>query len=114
MFSFVVHCLLYALAVLLAAKVVPGLHVRSYGGAVTFAAVLSLLDLVLFKVLLFLTMPLVVVTLGLFLLVIRGFLFWLADRLVDGVKVDSYGAAFLGSLVSGVLNYLITCFVPWT
>lgn len=108
MFAFLVHCLLYALSVMLAARVVPGLHVRSYGGAVGFAVVLAILDALLFKLLALVTLPLVVLTLGLFLLLIRAFLFWLADRLVDGVKVDGFGAAFLGSVVTGVINFLIT------
>lgn len=108
MFAFLVHCLLYALAVMLAAKVVPGLRVKSYGGAVGFSIVLALLDALFFKALAIITLPLVVLTLGLFLLLIRAFLFWLADRLVDGVEVDSFGAALFGSAVTGVINFLIT------
>jgi putative membrane protein len=102
---FALSCLLYALSVMLAAKVVPGLRVKSYGGAVVFAVVFGILDGLLFKVLAILTAPLILVTLGLFILVIRGFIFWLADQLVDSVETSGFGAALLGSLVSGAINY---------
>jgi len=45
------------------------------------------------------------VTLGLFLIVINGFLFWLADKVVKGVEVDGFGSAILGSLVTSVLSW---------
>lgn len=111
MLAFLIYCLLYALSIMLAAKVVPGLHVRSYGGAFVFAVVFGVLDGLLFKALALLTLPLVLITLGLFLLVIRAFLFWLADQLVEGVKVDNFFAALAGSTVTGLINFLITRFV---
>jgi putative membrane protein len=107
MIAFLVSSLLYGLSVMVAAKVIPGLHVRSFGGAFVFALVLGVLDALLFKALAIITLPVVVLSLGLFLLVIRAFLFWLADKLVDGVRVDGFGAALLGSLVSGGLSFLL-------
>lgn len=105
MISFLIAGLVYGLSVLLAAKVVPGLRVRSFGSAVIFALVLGVLDTLLFKLLALMTLPLVILSLGLFLVVIRAGLFWLADQLVDGVEVDGFGAALLGSLMSGVINF---------
>ena len=104
---FALSCLLYALSVMLAARVVPGLRVKSYGGAVIFAVVFGILDGLLFKLLAILTFPVMIITLGLFALVIRAFLFWLADKIVDSVETSGFGAAFLGSLVSGVINFLL-------
>lgn len=111
MIALVVHCLLYALSFMLAAKVVPGMAVRSYGSAVKFAVVFALLDGLFFKLLAFLTMPLVLLSLGLFLLIIRAALFLAADRFVDGVRIDGFLPALLGSLVTGGLNWLITRFI---
>jgi len=111
MIAFLVQCLLYALSFMIAAKVVPGISVRSYGSAVMFAAVFAILDWLLFKLLALLTLPLVVVTLGLFLLCIRAWLFMFADRFVDGVHIDGFMAALLGSLLTGAINWLITWFV---
>jgi len=107
MMPFVVHCLLFALSFMIAARIVPGIAVRSYGSAVIFSAVFAILDGLLFSVLTLVTLPLVLLSLGLFLLVIRAALFLLADKLVDGVKIDGFLPALLGSLVTGVLNGLI-------
>ena len=111
MIALVVHCLLYALSFMLSAKLVPGMAVRSYGSAVKFAVVFALLDGLFFKLLAFLTMPLVLLSLGLFLLIIRAGLFLAADRFVDGVRIDGFVPALLGSLVTGGLNWLITRFI---
>lgn len=107
MIAFVIRCLLFALSFILAAKVVPGLHVRSFKSALIFAAVFAILDFFLFKLLTFLTLPLVVISLGLFLLVIRAGLFMLTDKFVEGVHIEGFFPALFGSVVTGVLNWLI-------
>lgn len=111
MTELLVKWLLYAVSFMLAAKLVPGLRVRSFGSAVLFAVVFSLVDGLLFYVLAILTAPLVILSLGLFLLVIRAWLFMLTDKFVSGVQIDSFWAALGGSVVTGVLNWLITHFV---
>lgn len=111
MIAFIVYCLLFALSFMVAAKIVPGIHVRGFGSAVMFSAVFAILDKLLFGVLAFLTAPLILITLGLFLLVIRAALFMLTDKLVDGVRIEGFGAALLGSIVTGVLNWLIQALV---
>ncbi len=105
--SFLLHCLLYALSFMLVARVVPGITIRSYGSAVLFAAVFAILDSLLFGVLTFVTLPLVILSLGLFMLVIRAGLFMLADKLVSGVEISGFVPALLGSLLTGALNGLI-------
>jgi putative membrane protein len=98
---------LYALSFMLVARVVPGITIRSYGSAVLFAAVFAILDSLLFGVLTFVTLPLVILSLGLFMLVIRAGLFMLADKLVSGVEISGFVPALLGSLLTGALNGLI-------
>jgi putative membrane protein len=98
--------LVSALSVLLAAKIVPGLRVRSFGSAVLFAIALAVLHKLLWGLLVFLSFPFVLVTFGLFLLVINAFLFWLADKVVGGVEARSFGAAFLGSVVTSLFTWL--------
>jgi putative membrane protein len=111
MIQFFLHCLLYALSFMLAAKVVPGITVRSFSAALVFAAVFAILDGLLFKLLAFVTLPLVIITFGLFLFCIRAGLFLAADKFVDGVKIDGFVAALLGSLLTGGINWLINRFV---
>ena len=106
MLHIVIQVLVTAFAVLVAARIVPGIRVRSFGSAVVFAVVLGILGVLLKTVLVILALPFILLTLGLFLIVINGFLFWLADKVVEGVEVDGFGAAMLGSLVTSLASWL--------
>ena len=112
MLQYLLHILVFATAVILTARIVPGIKVRSFGSAVAFAFVVGLLDTLLYGVLVAVSFPLVLVSLGLFLIVINGFLWWLADKLVSGVAMDGFGSAMLASLVTSLLNWLFLFFVP--
>jgi putative membrane protein len=112
MWPIVIRVLITALAVLVAAKIVPGLRVRSFGSALIFAIVLGILAKILYAFLVVISLPFIVFSFGLFLLVINAFLFWLADKLVGGVKVDGFGSAFLGSLVMSLITMLAYWLLP--
>ncbi|MEO6953313.1 MAG: phage holin family protein [Polyangia bacterium] len=106
MLQYLFHILVFALAVLLTARIVPGIKVRSFGSAIVFAIVLGLLDTLLYGILVAISFPLVFLSLGLFLLVINGFLWWLADKLVSGVKIEGFGWTILAAAVTTLLNWL--------
>ena len=106
MLHILIQALVTALGVLVAARIVPGIRVKSFGSAVVFAVVLGILGVLLHKVLIILALPFILLTLGLFLIVINGFLFWLADKIVAGVEVDGFGSAILGSLVTSGVTWL--------
>jgi putative membrane protein len=108
MMHHLIHLLVFAAIVLVTAKLIPGIRVKSYGSAVVFALVYAVLNKLLFGVFVFFTFPLVFLTLGLFLLVINAFILWLADKVVSGVEIESFGAAVLVSLVTSVLNVVVT------
>jgi putative membrane protein len=108
LFHSIIHVLITALAVLFAARIIPGIRVKSFGSAVVFAVVLAVITVVLKWALVFISFPLIALTLGLFLLVINGFLFWLADKVVDGVEVDGFGSAVLGSMVTTAITWAAT------
>jgi putative membrane protein len=105
MLHHVVQIIITAIAVLIAARIVPGIRVKSFGSAVFFALVLGLLNFFLKWALVVVSFPLIALTLGLFMLVINGFLFWLADKVVDGVEIDGFGSAVLGSLVTTLISW---------
>jgi putative membrane protein len=105
MIHYLVQLVVFALSVLLTTKVVKGITVRSFGSAMKFAFAVSLLNLFLWKILILLSFPLVVLTFGLFLIVINGFLFWLGDKLIEGVAIKSFGSAMLAGLVTGLINW---------
>ncbi|MBH9551822.1 phage holin family protein [Inhella gelatinilytica] len=104
--------LLLALALLLVAHVAPGIEVNHLGAALVAAAVLGLFNTLLRPVLVVLTLPITIVTLGLFLFVINALLFWATASVLDGFSVANFGAALLGSLMYSVLGLLIDAVTP--
>ncbi len=99
--------LLSAVALLCVAYLYSGVEVRSFGAALGAAFVLGLLNVVLRPVLVILTLPVTILTLGLFLFVINALLFWAASGLLSGFHVAGFGAALLGSLIYSALGLLI-------
>ena len=103
----IVRWLLLAAALLLVAHLSPGVTVRSFGAALGAALVLGLLNMLVRPLLVLLTLPVTVLTLGLFLVVINGLLFWAASGLLDGFRVASFGSALIGSLIYSVASTVI-------
>ena len=99
--------LLSAIALLAVAYLYNGVQVTSFGSALIAAAVIGLLNMVVRPVLVVLTLPVTVVTLGLFLFVINALMFWAASGLLDGFHVNGFGAALLGSLIYSLLGLVI-------
>jgi putative membrane protein len=95
----IVRWLLLAGALLLVASLYEGVSVSSYGSALAAAFVLGLLNTLVRPVLVLLTLPVTVLTLGLFLFVINATTFWLAAEVLEGLFVRSFGAALVGSLL---------------
>jgi len=105
--------ILSAVAVLVTAYLLdPHVQVVNFGIAVLVAAVLSLFHLTLRPLLVILTIPITIVSLGLFLLVINAALALLADRLIDGFSIDGFGWAILFSLILSVMVSILHSFVP--
>ncbi len=99
--------LLAACALLLVAYLYDGVQVRSFTSALIAAAVIGLFYLLIRPVLVILTLPVTVVTLGLFLFVINALLFWAAAYLLDGFQVRGFWAALLGSLIYSVIMVVV-------
>ena len=103
--------ILNAVALLVVAYVLSGIVVASFGSALLAALVLGLINMLVKPVLILLTLPITVVTLGLFLLVLNALMFWLAGSMLKGFQVNGFwwavGGAILYSLISGFLSNLI-------
>ena len=99
--------LLSAAALLAVAHLYGGVQVESFGAAMVAALVIGLLNTVVRPVLVLLTLPVTVVTLGLFLFVINALLFWAAGSMLAGFNVAGFGAALLGSLIYSLLGVVI-------
>lgn len=99
--------LLSAAALLAVAYLYSGVVVTSFTAALIAAAVLGALNLVLRPILVLLTLPVTVVTLGLFLFIVNALVFWAAAGLVSGLNVRGFGAALIGSLIYSALQLVI-------
>jgi len=109
--AFIVHVLLTALLLVLVAKIVPGIRISDASGAIFAALVLGLANAFVRPILVVLTLPLTVVTLGLFLFVINALMLMLSAKLVQGFSVDGFGAALLGAIVLSLLNLMLAMFL---
>jgi len=103
----IVRWLLLAAALLLVAHLYPGVTVRSFGSAMIAAFVLGLLNALLRPILVLLTLPVTLITLGLFLFVINALMFYFAASLLDGFHVNGFAAALIGSLIYSLCGMVI-------
>lgn len=100
----IIKLLLTALAVVLLAEILPGIQVASYTTAILVAIVLALLNLIVRPVLIFLTLPATIITLGLFLFVINACIILLAGNLIGGFAVSSFWTALFFSILLTILQ----------
>ena len=103
----IIQWFISASALLLVAYLYSGVQVDSFGSALIAAFVIGLFNAVLRPVLVILTLPVTIVTVGLFLFVINALMFWSAAGVLDGFYVRGFGAALLGSLLYSAIGLLI-------
>jgi putative membrane protein len=102
-----VRWLLLAAALLLVAHLYPGVSVKSFGSALIAAFVLGLFNTLVRPLLVLLTLPVTLLTLGLFLFVINALMFWASASVLEGFDVDGFGAALIGSVIYSVCSVVI-------
>ena len=100
--------LINAAALLALPYLLPSIHVSSFATALWVAVVLGLINAVIRPVLLLLTLPATLLTLGLFIFVINGLMFLLAAKLLDGFVVDGLLAGVIGSTLYSAISWLLT------
>jgi putative membrane protein len=103
----IVRWMLLAAALLLVAQLYSGVSVASFSSALWAALVLGLLNTLVRPLLVLLTLPVTLLTLGLFLFVINALMFWSAASLLEGLNVDGFGAALVGSLLYSLCGMVI-------
>ncbi|MCB9730835.1 MAG: phage holin family protein [Deltaproteobacteria bacterium] len=108
MIPFLVHMLTTAALLLLVAHLVRGVHIAGWGAAFIGALALGLVNALVRPLMVLLTFPLTLLTLGLFLLVVNALMLWLTSAIVPGIRIDSFAPAFWGSLLLSILNTLIS------
>lgn len=105
--KFILRLVLSAIAVVLIAKLLPGVGLDNYTTALIVAAVLAILNILVKPILVIFTLPITIVTFGLFLLVINAIIILLADKMIDGFTVASLWTAILFSILLSILQSIL-------
>ena len=105
---FLLRLILNAVAIIVAAYLIPGIYVASPGAALVAALALAIVNAIVRPVLLLLTLPLTILTLGLFIFVVNAICLALVAWLVPGFGVSGFGAALLGALVISLVSWLLS------
>ena len=108
MLSLLAHLVVSAALLLLVSQIIDGIRVEGAGAALLAALVLGLVNAVVRPIAVLLTLPLTILTFGLFLLVVNAFMLQLTALLVPGFEVRGFGAAFWGSVLFALLNLLVS------
>ena len=109
--KFLIHWLISSISLGVAAWVLPGVAITAVPSLLVGALVLGFLNAVVRPVLLILTLPITVLTLGLFYLVLNGLVFGLGAAIVPGFTVDGFGWAVLGALLTGFVSLVVNAAV---
>lgn len=86
---------------------VPGIHVNNFLAAVIAALIFGIVNAVIRPIVLLLTLPISVITLGLFVLVVNALMFWLVTWISPGIRVDNFIAALIGAVIMMIVGYIV-------
>ena len=111
--TMLMELLAFSLSVLLVAMVMPSVHVRSFTSALGVAIVYGILKFLLHWILVMVSLPFIIITLGLFLIIINAFLLWITDKLIDGFEIDSIFSTVIASVLISVLDLIFRWILPW-
>jgi len=111
MVGILIRWLITTVAILIVPQLISGVKVDSLGTALWAAAILGILNALIRPILFLLTLPLTILTLGLFILVINALMFQLAGALVSGLHVASFWSAFFASIIVSLVSWLTNSMV---
>lgn len=111
MFIWLARWFINALALYIVASVVPGIRISDFWSALVAVVVIGLVNTLVKPIFFLLTLPLTIVTLGLFTLVVNALMLLLAGSVIPGFRVDGFWAALVGSVLLSVVTTLLTSLV---
>jgi putative membrane protein len=107
----VLRILLNALIVFFVAHWIRGIHLKDFGTAILVAVVLGILNALIRPILFLLTLPINILSLGLFTFVLNALVFWSVTWFVPGFSIDSFGSAFIASFLVSFMSFLFSWFL---
>jgi len=111
MIGFVLRLLVGALGLWIASKIVPGISIRGVETLVLAALLLGIVNAIVRPIVIFLTLPLTLLTLGLFLVVVNAAMLWLVSLFLEGFSVHGFWAAVWGAVVTGAVSWFASGFI---
>lgn len=108
MIELILHILCLAAAIVGIAKLLPGMYVESYGTSVMVAVVYGLINVTLGFILKLLGLPFIIITLGVFLIVINTFLLWMTDQLIEDFEIEDIGTTFIAALLITLADSILS------
>jgi putative membrane protein len=101
------HIVIVGVTLLIVSWILPGFHVQSFGAAVIAALVLGVVNAIVRPILIVLTFPITILTLGIFLLVINAFMYLLVSAVVPGFHVHGLMTAIIGSIITSIVSSIL-------
>ncbi|OUS25354.1 hypothetical protein A9Q98_12325 [Thalassotalea sp. 42_200_T64] len=99
--------ILLSISIFLVSKLLEGIRLKSFFTAVVVAVVYSIADMFLWWLMVFFTMPLIILTFGLFVFVLNAILLWLTDQIVDDFEIKDLQTTFIASLIISAINLVL-------
>ena len=112
MMAVLINWIVSAMVIFTVAYVIPGVHVTSFTTALVVALVLGILNAIVKPILVVLTLPITIITLGIFYLILNAILIVVASKIVPGFIIDSFFSAFIFGLILSIVNTFIHKFLP--
>lgn len=109
--TWIARWIVNAFAITLVGMLVPGIHVTSFPAALFAVVLLGTLNIVMKPILFLLTLPVTIVTFGLFSFVLNAMVLLVAGSVIEGFRVDGFGAAFIGSIVLSGISMILQSFI---
>ena len=100
--------ILLSISIFLVSKLMDGIKLKSFMTAIIVAVVYSVVDLVLWWVLVLFSMPLIIITFGLFVFVLNTFLLWLTDQMIEDFEIKDLKTTFFASLIISAINLVLS------
>jgi putative membrane protein len=107
MIHFLWNILLLSVAIFLVAELLPGIRLKNFGTAIIAAIVYSLINYLIGWLLVFLSLPFIIITFGLFKIVINALLLLITDKVIDDFEIDGIGTTFLAALLISIVDSLL-------
>jgi putative membrane protein len=104
--SILINWFIGTITILLTAYILPGIRIDKLSSAIWAAAVLGILNAFIKPILVFLTLPITILTLGLFLLIINAAILMLVSQIISGFRIDSFWTALLASVIISIITFL--------